>query len=159
MSGTEVSDATATGAPVVKPGEMWIEVVTLPVGDVDRAKEFYEGLGWRLDIDFEPGPGLRGVQLTPPGSPCSIQFGVGPTPVEPGSAQPTFLVVADIEEARAQLIERGADVSEVSYSDPDGNAGSGPDPEGRSYFSRATFSDPDGNPWVLQQITERLPGR
>jgi len=159
MSSTDVTREDAAGAPVVKPGEFWLEVVTLPVADVDRAKAFYEGLGWRMDIDFEPAPGVRGVQLTPPGSPCSIQFGVGLTPAEPGSAQATFLVVSDIEDARAQLIERGAEVSEISHSDLDGNAGSGPDPERRSYFSRATFSDPDGNTWVLQEITERLPGR
>ena len=156
---TDVTAETAAGAPDVKAGEFWLEVVTLPVADVDRAKEFYEGLGWRLDIDFEPGPGLRGVQLTPPGSPCSIQFGIGLTSAEAGSAQATFLVVSDIEEARARLIEGGAEVSEISHRDLEGNAGSGPDPDGRSYFSRATFSDPDGNSWVLQEITERLPGR
>ena len=159
MSSTDVTAATATGAPTVKPGEIWLEVVTLPVADVDGAKEFYGGLGWRMDIDFEPAPGLRCVQLTPPGSPCSIQFGVGLTSAEPGSAQATFLVVSDIEAARAQLIERGADISEISHRDPEGNAGSGPDPEHRSYFSRATFSDPDGNSWVLQEVNERLPGR
>jgi catechol 2,3-dioxygenase-like lactoylglutathione lyase family enzyme len=159
MSTTDASSETATAAPTVKPGEMWLEVVTLPVADVDRAKAFYEGLGWRMDIDFEPGPGLRGVQLTPPGSPCSIQFGIGGTSAEPGSAQGIFLVVSDIEEARAQLIKGGADVSDISHRDLDGNAGSGPDPERRSYFSRASFSDPDGNTWVLQEITERLPGR
>ena len=156
---TDVTADSTMGAPVVKPGQMWIEVVTLPVADVDRAKEFYEGLGWRLDIDFEPGPGLRGVQLTPPGSPCSIQFGSGSPGPKPGSAQGIFLVVSDIEEARTQLIEGGADVSEISYRDLGGNAGSGPDPQRRSYFSRASLSDPDGNTWVLQEITERLPGR
>jgi catechol 2,3-dioxygenase-like lactoylglutathione lyase family enzyme len=143
----------------VKRGEMWLEVVTLPVADVDRAKVFYEGLGWRLDIDFEPGPGVRTVQLTPPGSPCSIQFGVGLTSAEPGSAQANFLVAPDIEEVRAQLIERDVDVSEISHRDADGEVVSGPDPERRSYASRASFSDPDGNSWVLQEITERLPGR
>ena len=159
MSSTDASSESAQGAPTVKPGEVWLEVVTLPVADVDRAKEFYEGLGWRLDIDFEPAPGRRIVQLTPPGSPCSIQFGVGGTSAEPGSAQGMFLVVSDIEEARAQLNERGADVSEVSHPGDDGKPASGVDPERRSYFSRASFSDPDGNSWVLQEITERLPGR
>ncbi len=159
MTSTEATSETATGALSVKPGEMWLEVVTLPVADVDRAKEFYEGLGWRMDIDFEPGPGLRGVQLTPPGSPCSIQFGIGGTSAEPGSAQGIFLVVSNIEDARAQLIERGADVSEINHRDENGEVVSGPDPEGRSYFSRASFKDPDGNTWVLQEITERLPGR
>ena len=96
---TDVSAEGATKGPVVKPGEMWLEVVTLPVADVDRAKEFYEGLGWRLDIDFEPGPGLRVVQFTPPGSPCSIQFGSGSPSPDPGSAQGIFLVVSDIEGA------------------------------------------------------------
>jgi catechol 2,3-dioxygenase-like lactoylglutathione lyase family enzyme len=159
MSGTDAGGETAAGAPSVKPGEMWLEVVTLPVADVDRAKAFYEGLGWRLDIDFEPGPGVRAVQLTPPGSPCSIQFGVGLTEADPGSAQAMFLVASDIEEARAQLIERGVDVSEISHRDAEGQVVGGPDPERQSYASRATFSDPDGNSWVLQEITERLPGR
>jgi catechol 2,3-dioxygenase-like lactoylglutathione lyase family enzyme len=159
MSSADVSGQTETGAPPVKPGEMWLEVVTLPVADVDRAKAFYAGLGWRMDIDFEPGPGLRGVQLTPPGSPCSIQFGIGGTTAEPGSAQGIFLVVTDIEEARAKLIDGGAEVSEISHRDENGEVVSGPDPERRSYFSRASFSDPDGNSWVLQEITERLPGR
>ncbi len=161
MSGTDATgqSATASPSPTVKPGEMWLEVVTLPVADVDQAKAFYEGLGWKLDIDFEPGPGLRAVQLTPPGSPCSIQFGIGVTSAEPGSAQGIFLVVSDIEEARAKLIEGGADVSEVNHRDENGELVSGPDPEGRSYFSRASFEDPDGNTWVLQEITERLPGR
>jgi catechol 2,3-dioxygenase-like lactoylglutathione lyase family enzyme len=156
---TASGGATTAPSPSVKPGEMWLEVVTLPVSDVDRAKSFYEGLGWKMDIDFEPGPGLRGVQLTPPGSPCSIQFGIGGTTAEPGSAQGIFLVVSDIEEARAQLIEGGADVGEVNHRDENGEVVSGPDPEGRSYFSRASFEDPDGNTWVLQQVTDRLPGR
>ena len=143
----------------VNPGEIWLEVVTLPVSDVDRAKAFYEGLGWKLDIDFEPVPGRRAVQLTPPGSPCSIQFGIGGTSAEPGSAQGMFLVVTDIEKARAQLIENGADVTEISHPGEDGKPVEGRDPEGRSYLSRASFQDPDGNTWVLQEVTERLPGR
>lgn len=158
MSGTDASGEGATATPTVKAGEAWLEVVTLPVADVDRAKAFYEGLGWRMDIDFEPAPGIRSVQLTPPGSPCSVQFGVGGTSAEPGSAQGMFLVVDDIVKARDELIERGADVSEVSHLQ-DGKVVSGPDPERRSYLSRARFSDPDGNTWVLQEITERLPGR
>ena len=145
MNSTDASAETATPSAPPKPGEVRIEVVTLPVSDVDRAKAFYEGLGWQLDIDFEPRPGVRGVQMTPPGSPCSIQFGVGLITTEPGSAQGLFLVVTDIEAARAQLIEGGAEVSEIS--------GEG------SYGSRASFSDPDGNGWVLQEVTERLPGR
>ena len=159
MSSTDASGESAAGSPAVKPGEIWLEVVTLPVSDVDRAKSFYEGVGWRMDIDFEPGEGVRVVQMTPTGSACSIQFGVGVTSAEPGSAQGLFLVVPDIEEARAQLIERGAEVSELSHRDADGQVVSGPDPERRSYASRASFSDPDGNGWVLQEITERLPGR
>lgn len=159
MASTETTGETTTASPNVKPGEFWLEVVTLPVADVDRAKSFYEGLDWKLDIDFEPSPGLRGVQLTPPGSPCSIQFGIGGTSAEPGSAQGIFLVVTDIEEARDQLIAGGADVSEISHRDADGEVVSGVDPERRSYFSRASFEDPDGNSWVLQEITERLPGR
>src|SRR3954463_5102255 len=110
---TDTSTETATGGDVPKAGEFRLEVIALPVADVDRAKEFYEGLGWRVDIDFEPAPGLRAVQLTPPGSPCSIQFGSGGPSSEPGSAEGMFLVVSDIEEARTQLIERGADVSEI----------------------------------------------
>jgi predicted enzyme related to lactoylglutathione lyase len=145
MSTPDVSSETATASAPPKPGEVRIEVVTLPVSDVDRTKAFYEGLGWRLDIDFEPRPGVRAVQMTPPGSPCSIQFGVGLTTAEPGSAQGTFLVVPDIGAAREQLTEGGAEVSEISG---EGN-----------YASRASFSDPDGNGWVLQEVTERLPGR
>ena len=147
--------ATSGGLPA--SGELRLEVVVLPVADVDRAKGFYEGLGWRMDIDFEPVPGVRDVQMTPPGSACSIQFGVGITSAEPGSAQ-AFLIVSDIEATRAQLIERGADVGEV-FHPGEGGEESGPDPEGRSYFSRARFTDPDGNGWLLQEITERLPGR
>jgi catechol 2,3-dioxygenase-like lactoylglutathione lyase family enzyme len=137
---------------------MKLEVIVLPVSDVDRAKTFYGGLGWRLDADLVPGPGLRVVQLTPRGSDCSIQFGNGITKAIPGSAQGTILVVSDMNSARAELASRGAAVSEPFHFGPKG-AVSGPDPEGRSYFTRATFSDPDGNGWVLQEIKTRLPGR
>jgi catechol 2,3-dioxygenase-like lactoylglutathione lyase family enzyme len=134
------------------------EVTTLPVADVDRAKAFYQGLGWRLDIDFEPAPGVRGVQFTPPGSQASIQFGQGTTTMtEP--LQGLFLVVEDIEAARDDLISRGVEVSEIWHIEPGKGRVSGLDPERRSYFSRASFADPDGNTWVLQEITERLPGR
>src|SRR5690349_12040277 len=134
------------------------EVTTLPVADVDRAKAFYERLGWRLDIDFSPAPGTRGVQFTPPGSSASIQFGEGTTTMsEP--LQGLFLVVDDIEAARADLIARGVDVGEIWHLEPGRGRVAGRDPERRSYFSRATFADPDGNTWVLQEITERLPGR
>jgi catechol 2,3-dioxygenase-like lactoylglutathione lyase family enzyme len=135
------------------------EVTTLPVADVDRAKAFYQGLGWRLDIDFEPAPGVRAVQFTPPGSPASIQFGANTNSMEPGSLEGLFLVVDDIEAARADLIERGAEVSEIWHNEPGKGPVPGLDPERRSYASRASFADPDGNRWVLQEITERLPGR
>jgi catechol 2,3-dioxygenase-like lactoylglutathione lyase family enzyme len=149
----------ATSSAPPQPGEARIEVITLPVSDVERAKAFYGGLGWRLDIDFEPGPGQRGVQMTPPGSTCSIHFGVNITSAEPGSVEGVYLAVSDIEEARAQLIERGADVSEVTYRGDDGEIVTGRDPDRRAYLSRASFSDPDGNQWVLQEVAERPPGR
>jgi catechol 2,3-dioxygenase-like lactoylglutathione lyase family enzyme len=134
------------------------EVTTLPVADVDRAKAFYERLGWRLDIDFKPSPDTRAVQFTPPGSQASIQFGQGTTTMsEP--LQGLFLVVEDIEARRKDLISRGADVSEIWHIEPGKGRVPGLDPERRSYFSRASFADPDGNTWVLQEITERLPGR
>jgi len=129
----------------------------LPVSDVDRAKAFYESLGWRLDIDFEPAEGIRAVQFTPPGSGCSIAFGKGLTTAEPGSAQRLELAVYDIDAAREDLIGRGVEVGELFHLD--GGPAPGPDPEGRSYQTYASFSDPDGNGWLLQEITERLPGR
>jgi catechol 2,3-dioxygenase-like lactoylglutathione lyase family enzyme len=146
--------------------EMRLEVVVLPVSDVDRAKEFYVRLGWRLDADFVDGDDFRVVQLTPPGSPCSIIFGTGITTAAPGSADGLYLVVDDIEAARAELVGHGAQVSDV-FHDAGGvfhHAGTaarvpGPDPEHRSYGSFASFSDPDGNGWMLQEVTTRLPGR
>jgi catechol 2,3-dioxygenase-like lactoylglutathione lyase family enzyme len=138
---------------------MRFEVTTLPVADVDRAKQFYQRLGWRLDIDFKPTPDTRGVQFTPPGSPASIQFGQGTTTMTPGSLQGMLLVVDDIEAAREQLIGRGVEVSEIWHTEPGKGKVPGIDPERRSYFSRASFADPDGNTWQLQEITERLPGR
>ncbi len=141
-----------------------LEVIVLPVSDVERAKRFYESLGWRLDADFSAGD-WRAMQLTPPGSPCSIIFGKGVTTAVPGSVQGLFLTVPDIEAARAELIGHGADVSEVFHFDGGihvvGTKGRvpGPDPEGRSYFSWASFSDPDGNLWLLQEVKTRLPGR
>jgi catechol 2,3-dioxygenase-like lactoylglutathione lyase family enzyme len=145
---------------------MRLEIVVLPVSDVDRAKEFYVGLGWRLDADFVVDDDFRVLQLTPPGSPASIIFGKGVTNAEPGSAGGLYLVVDDIEAARAELISNGAQVSEV-FHDSGGafhHAGTtarvpGPDPERRSYASFASFSDPDGNAWMLQEVTTRLPGR
>jgi catechol 2,3-dioxygenase-like lactoylglutathione lyase family enzyme len=140
--------------------DMKLEVVAMPVSDVDRAKRFYGGLGWRLDADFVVGDAFRVVQFTPPGSPCSIHFGKGVTSAAPGSASGMFLVVADIMAARAELVGHGADVGEVFHrAGPGQPAVSGRDPEGRSYFSYAAFSDPDGNSWLLQEVTGRLPGR
>ena len=135
-----------------------LEVVTIPVSDVDRAKAFYLSLGWRLDIDFEPAPGVRGVQFTPPGSPASIQFGSGSTTMKEPH-QGLLLVVDDIERAREDLISRGADVGEIFHIEPGKGPAAGLDPERRSYFSRAVLTDPDGNQWQLQEVTDRLPGR
>jgi catechol 2,3-dioxygenase-like lactoylglutathione lyase family enzyme len=143
-----------------------LEVVVLPVSDVDRAKEFYVALGWRLDADFPSGDDFRVIQLTPPGSPCSIIFGTGVSAAAPGSVEGLHLVVTDVEAARAELVSRGVEVSEV-FHDADGvfhRAGTagrepGPDPQRRSYSSFAAFSDPDGNGWILQEVVTRLPGR
>ncbi len=137
-----------------------LEVVVLPVADVDRAKAFYAGLGWRLDADFVNGDAFRVVQFTPPGSNASIHFGKGLTPAAPGSAQGLYLIVSDIEAARANVRAHGAAVTEVFHRTAVGGpALPGRDPEARSYNSFATFSDPDGNGWILQEITTRLPGR
>ena len=140
--------------------DMKLEVVVIPVSDVGRAKRFYGNLGWRLDADFVVGDTFRGVQFTPPGSPCSIHFGIGVTSAAPGSARGLYLVVSDIEAARAELVNRGVEVSEVFHRDGPGKPPlNGPDPARRSYFSYATFSDPDGNEWLLQEVTTRFPGR
>jgi catechol 2,3-dioxygenase-like lactoylglutathione lyase family enzyme len=138
-----------------------LEAVVLPVADVDRAKAFYEALGWRLDADFPIAPDYRVVQFTPPNSPASIHFGIGMTTAAPGSAQNLLLVVEDVEAARGELTSHGAEVSEVFHGagqNPDRRV-PGPDPEHGSYKSFATFADPDGNTWLLQEVTERLPGR
>jgi catechol 2,3-dioxygenase-like lactoylglutathione lyase family enzyme len=157
MSTTQ-PDTTATNGRSAPTIPAAFEVAALPVADVDRAKEFYERIGWRLDIDFQPAPGVRAVQFTPPGSPASIQFGENATTMtEPH--QGMILVVADIEAARDQLIGRGVDVSPVFHIDPEKGPVPGPDPDHRSYFSRASFADPDGNTWQLQEVKERLPGR
>ena len=130
-----------------------LEVAVIPVSDIDRAKHFYQNLGWRLDADFVRSDGSRAVQFTPPGSPCSIHLGAGPKPL-------LFLVVSDVEAVRAELVDRGIDVSEVFHrgAAPDSRL-HGPDPERKSYASFAAFSDPDGNSWLLQEVTNRLPGR
>lgn len=146
--------------------DMKLEVVVLGVSDVDRALRFYQNLGWRLDADFATGPDFRVVQLTPPDSPCSVIFGKGVTAAAPGSMKDVMLIVSDIEAARAELVTRGVNVSDI-FHDEHGvfhRAGmegrvSGPDPQGRSYRTWASFEDPDGNGWMLQEIKARLPGR
>jgi catechol 2,3-dioxygenase-like lactoylglutathione lyase family enzyme len=143
--------------PKVGTIDMKLEVVTLPVSDVDRAKRFYQSLGWRLDADIVVGD-FRGVQLTPPRSQCSISFGKGLTTAEPGSAQRLELVVSDIDAAREDLLSRSIEVSELFHRGESGLA-PGPDPQRRSYLTYASFSDPDGNSWLLQEVKERLPGR
>jgi catechol 2,3-dioxygenase-like lactoylglutathione lyase family enzyme len=156
MSSTGARADSSTEVPEVGTVDMKLEVVTLPVSDVDRAMSFYKSLGWRFDIDLVVSDDLRTVQMTPLHSECSIQFGKGITSAEPGSGQGMILVVDDIDAARDDLVSRGVDVSEVQEARPPGLDA----PEGeRSYFARATFSDPDGNRWVLQEITTRLPGR
>jgi catechol 2,3-dioxygenase-like lactoylglutathione lyase family enzyme len=151
---TDVQSAS-TEATELSTIDMKLEVVTVPVSDVDRAKEFYTRLGWRMDIDLVVGDDFRQVQMTPPHSQCSIHFGKGVTAMEPGSLEKLYLAVGDIDAAREDLIRRGVDVSEVEEQ---------PKPPGfdlpdRSYFAYASFSDPDGNSWLLQEITSRIPGR
>jgi len=164
---TQLEDQVTSGASVTTL-DLKLEVVVIPVSDVDRAKEFYGKLGWRLDADFRFDNGFRVVQFTPPGSEASIQFGTKITTVPPGSAQSLYLVVSDIISARNQLNAHGANVSEVFHPgmpganfEPDGSSNrlSGPSPDHGSYGSYATFKDPDGNSWLLQEVTTRLPGR
>nr|UXE45370.1 hypothetical protein Hi04_10k_c4711_00016 [uncultured bacterium] len=160
MSSTQVTTEQTTGTPVAATVDLKLEVVVLPVADVDRAKRFYAGLGWREDADFSDGRGWRVVQFTPPGSPCSIHFGQRVTTAEPGSIKNLYLVVSDIEAARAELNGRGAHVSPAFHFTRFGEPPTpGPDPDGASYGTLATFSDPDGNSWLLQEIRTRLPGR
>jgi catechol 2,3-dioxygenase-like lactoylglutathione lyase family enzyme len=151
----DASGSTSADTAELSTIDMALEVVQLPVFDIDRAKRFYQSLGWRFDIDLVVSDDFRTVQFTPPHSQCSIQFGRGRTTAEPGSAQGLILVVTDIDAARDDLISRGVDVSEVQVQRPPGLEA----PEGRSYFAQASFSDPDGNGWVLQEVTTRLPGR
>jgi catechol 2,3-dioxygenase-like lactoylglutathione lyase family enzyme len=147
-------------APSEGTVDMKLEVVVIPVSDVERAKRFYSDLGWRLDADFVVGDEFRVVQFTPPGSPCSIHFGAGVTSAMPGSARGLYLVVSDIQSARAELVARDVGVSELYHRAGPGKPPiSGPDPGRRSYFTYATFSDPDGNEWLLQEVTTRFPGR
>lgn len=157
MSTTHMSTGTATDFHEPASIDMKIEVVAIPVADVDRAKAFYELFGWRLDVDLVRGDDFRVVQMTPRHSGCSIAFGKGYTTAEPGSLQRLEVVVEDIEAAREDLVSRGIEVSEIYHND--GGQVPGVDPERRSYQSYASFSDPDGNGWLIQEITARLPGR
>lgn len=166
----EIRSDDARDASVARV-DMKLEIVVIPVSDVDRAKEFYGRLGWRLDADFASGDDFRVMQFTPSGSGCSVIFGKNVTAAAPGSAQGLYLIVSDIEAARAELLGRGVEIGEVFHEAGGVYAGadepylfgrlrvSGPDPEHRSYRSFVSFSDPDGNGWLLQEITTRLPGR
>jgi catechol 2,3-dioxygenase-like lactoylglutathione lyase family enzyme len=167
----EIRSNDATSGTKVAGADMKLELVVIPVSNVDRAKDFYARLGWRLDADFSNGNDWRGVQFTPPGSGCSVIFGKNITAAAPGSAQGLYLIVSDIEAARGDLLHRGVEVSKVFHDAGDVYAGtddpylfgririSGSDPDHRSYRSFASFHDPDGNGWLLQEITSRLPGR
>lgn len=164
-------EKVATGVKIVTRAstlDMKLEALVIPVSDVDRAKQFYANLGWRLDADFPFDNGFRVVQFTPPGSGCSVQFGTHITSAAPGSAQGLYLIVSDIEAARGEIDARGIKISEVFHAgtpgaqfQPDGTSGrlSGPAADHASYSSFARFSDPDGNTWLLQEVTTRLPGR
>ena len=165
MNSTEVQDRTSSRLPGASAVGTNLEVVVIPVSDVARAKEFYGGLGWRLDADVVKGDDFRLVQFTPPGSGCSIQFGQNLTSATPGSAQGMYLIVSDAKVAREELVSRGVEVSAIFH---EGAAGArfhaadrvaGPSPDPSSYRSFAAFSDPDGNGWLLQEVTTRLPGR
>jgi catechol 2,3-dioxygenase-like lactoylglutathione lyase family enzyme len=156
MSSTDVDARSSPEMAELSTIDMALEVVTVPVSDVDRAKRFYQSLGWREDIDVVVGDDIRQVQMTPPHSRCSIHFGKGFTAMEPGCLDRLYLAVEDIDAAREDLVKRGVDVSEVEEQPkPPGF----PDLPGRSYFAYASFSDPDGNGWLLQEVTSRLPGR
>jgi catechol 2,3-dioxygenase-like lactoylglutathione lyase family enzyme len=168
---TDEVQTDAAGQASVARVDMKFEIVVIPVSDVDRAKEFYQKLGWRLDADYDNGKDFRVIQVTPPGSGCSVIFGKNVTGAAPGSAKGLYLIVSDIEAARENLLRRGVKVGEVFHGAADVYAGpdepylfgrirvNGPDPEHRSYRSFASFSDPDGNGWLFQEITTRLPGR
>jgi catechol 2,3-dioxygenase-like lactoylglutathione lyase family enzyme len=167
----ERTEATASETLKARTVDMKFEIVVIPVSDVDRAKRFYGGLGWRLDADFAAGDDFRVIQFTPPGSPCSVIFGKNVTAAAPGSAQGLYLIVSDIKAARDELLGRGVEVGEVFHGAGDVYVGtdepylfgrvrvSGPDPAHGSYRSFASFKDPDGNGWLFQEITARLPGR
>jgi catechol 2,3-dioxygenase-like lactoylglutathione lyase family enzyme len=172
MSTATTERSQAAPDPQAKRGiDMKLEIVVIPVADVDRAKRFYGGLGWRLDGDFAAADDWRVVQFTPPGSGCSVIFGKNVTPAKPGSAKGLYLIVSDIEAARKELLGRGVAISEIFHGASDAYTGKdepylfgsirvpGPDPERGTYRSYASFSDPDGNGWLLQEVTQRLPGR
>src|SRR6267154_2771704 len=171
MSMTEERSKAAIETPKTRTVDMKLEIVVIPVSDVDRAKRFYGGLGWRLDADFAGADDFRVIQFTPPGSGCSVIFGKNVTAAAPGSAQGLYLIVSDIEAARDALRSRGVEVSDVFHGAGDVYAGtdepylfgrvrvSGSDPDHRSYRSFASFKDPDGNGWLFQEVTARLPGR
>ena len=163
MSSTAIRSQDATTDPRVGQVDMKLEVITIPVSDIDRAKQFYESLGWRVDADFNKG-GEHVVQVTPPGSPCSVHFGTGLTTAKPGSALGILLIVTDIQAARDELVRRGVEPSGAfhfpGFSRVDRAARlSGPSPDFPSYGTFLSFQDPDGNEWLLQEVTARLPGR
>jgi catechol 2,3-dioxygenase-like lactoylglutathione lyase family enzyme len=162
------AESAPGGEPRSELADLKLEAVVIPVADADRSKAFYAGLGWRLDADLSFDNGFRVVQFTPPGSQCSVQFGTHTTGAPAGSAHGLYLIVSDIQAGRDELVSRGATVSEVFHSgapgaqlDPDGKGDrvNGPDPDHKSYSSFAVFEDPDGNCWLLQEVTNRLPGR
>jgi catechol 2,3-dioxygenase-like lactoylglutathione lyase family enzyme len=160
MSTTQMSSEQTAKTPSAATVDLKLEVVVIPVSDVDRSKHFYESLGWRLDADLHGTGNWHAMQFTPPGSPCSIHFGTGITTAAPGSTKNLYLVVSDIEAARAELIGRGVEVSETfHFTGFGGSPVPGPAPNGGSYATFATFSDPDGNSWLIQEVKTRLPGR
>lgn len=171
MATTEIDRTIATKPSASRSLDLKLEVVVIPVSDVDRAKAFYTRLGWRLDADFTSGDEWRVIQFTPPGSACSVIFGRNVTAAAPGSARGLYLIVSDLEAARRDLLDRGIAVSEPFHGAGDAHAGpdepylfgsvraNGVDPKRGSYSSFASFSDPDGNGWLFQEVTARLPGR
>ena len=171
MTAIEMNSQAAAASAKSHGVDLKLEVIVIPVSDVDRAKAFYANLGWRLDADFASGDGWRVIQFTPPGSACSVIFGRNVTPAAPGSAQGLYLIVSDLEAARQDLLARGVKISEPFHGAGEVHAGgdepylfgrvrvNGPDPQRGSYGSFASFRDPDGNGWLFQEITTRLPGR
>jgi catechol 2,3-dioxygenase-like lactoylglutathione lyase family enzyme len=160
MGTTDISSESSKPTPSARPGEWRLEVVGLPVSDVDRAKNFYvDTLGWRLDADFNINPDFWAVQVTPPGSLCSVHFGKGITAAAPGSIDHMYLVVADLAAARTELVGRGVDVTEIFHLLPGEEPKPGPHPDGLTYTQYVSFNDPDGNRWLVQEISTRLPGR